>query len=100
VARFFDRAYGLALNEAERLVHEGFIQATEQTFQAPGGAVSKKTIYKFYYHYAYPLGISSEEPQLIADYIVDHNGHILPYVRFQGGRLRILPEAFAILRAT
>ena len=100
---FFDRAYGLALREAERLIDEGLIQPTEQTFQAPGGAVSKKTIYQFYYHYAYPdaypVGVSEEEPQLAAAHIVDRNGHILPYVRFQGGKLSLLPEAFATLRA-
>lgn len=96
---FFDRAYGLALHDAERLVNDGLIQATIQTFQAPGGAVSKKLIYKFYYHYAYPVGISAEEPQLAAAHIVDQNGHILPYVRFQSGKLSLLPEALATLRA-
>jgi len=86
---FFDRAYGLAFDEAERLVKEGLIEPTIQTFQAPGGATTKKAIYKFYHHYAYPLGISTEKPTLVPDFIEDKNGHILPYVKFVGGSLQI-----------
>jgi hypothetical protein len=95
---FFDRAFGLAFDEAERLVHEGLIEPTIQTFQAPGGATSKKIIYKYYYHYAYPLGISTERPQLIPAFIEDKNGHILPYVKFEGGTLDILPDAITVLK--
>lgn len=95
---FFDRAYGLSLNEAQRLLDEGFIQPTEQTFQAPGGATSKKSIYKFYYHYAYPLGIATEQPELAPAYIEDKNGHILPYVKFDGGTLEIFPETLSMLQ--
>jgi len=94
---FFDRAYGLSFNDAERLVQEGLIQPTIQIFQAPGGATTKKAIYKYYYHYAYPLGISSERPKLVPDYIEDKNGHILPYVKFEGGSLRINQEAINLL---
>lgn len=95
---FFDRAFGLAFDEAERLVHEGLIEPTIQTFQAPGGATSKKIIYKYYYHYAYPLGIATERPQLIPAFIEDKNGHILPYVKFEGGSLDILPDAINVLK--
>lgn len=94
---FFDRAYGLAFDEAERLVAEGFIEPTIQTFQAPGGATTKKAIYKYYYHYAYPLGISTTQPQLLPDYIQDKNGHILPYVKFEGGSLQISAETLGLL---
>ena len=94
---FFDRAFGLSFNEAQRLVNEGFILPTEQVFQAPGGATTKKAIYKYYYHYAYPLGISSERPQLIPAFIEDKNGHILPYVKFEGGFLEIANEALNVL---
>jgi len=94
---FFDRAYGLGLDEAQRLLDEGLIEPTVQTFQAPGGATTTKAIYKFYYHYAYPLGISLYQPELLPDFIEDNNGHILPYVRFKGGRLKILPEALKVL---
>jgi hypothetical protein len=90
---FFDRAYGLALNTAQALLDEGLILPTVQTFQAPGGATTKKAIYKFYYHYAYPLGHAGEQPQLLAAFVEDKNGHILPYVRFSGGMLTLTDEA-------
>jgi hypothetical protein len=94
---FFDRAYGLAFDEAEQLVSEGLIQPTIQTFQAPGGATTKKAIYKFYYHYAYELGMAKEAPRLIPAFIEDKNGHILPYVKFEGGRLELTDEALKVL---
>jgi len=94
---FYDRAFGLCLDRAQEIINEGLIQPTIQIFQAPGGATTSKTIYKFYYHYAYPVGISLEQPELISDFIEDKNGHILPYVRFKGGKLRILKEALSIL---
>jgi hypothetical protein len=95
---FFDRAYGLSFDEAERLVKEGLIEPTIQTFQAPGGATTKKAIYKYYYHYAYPLGISKERPELLPAYIEDKNGHILPYVKFEGGTLEITDDAINLLK--
>jgi hypothetical protein len=95
---FFDRAYGLALDEAERLLREGLILPTEQTFQSPNGATTKKAIYKFYYHYAYLLGVSVEPPCLIPEFIEDKNGHILPFVRFEGGKLELSEMAFEILQ--
>lgn len=73
------------------------ILPTIQTFQAPGGATTKKAIYKFYYLYAYPLAESLEEPKLVSDYVEDKNGHILPYVKFEGGRFKILSEAMSEL---
>lgn len=95
---FFDMAFGLSWNEAQRLVAEEYILPTEQTFQAPGGATSKKLLYKFYYHYGYPLGDALEEPELIAKSITDKNGHILPYVHFKGGKMSIRDEALDVLR--
>ena len=95
---FFDRAFGLPFDEAERLIREGLIEPTTQTFQAPGGATTKKAIYKYYYHYAYPLGISIERPNLVPAYIEDKNGHILPYVKFEGGSLEITPDAITLLK--
>lgn len=94
----FDRAYGLSFDEAQRLVTDGLILPTEQVFQAPGGATTKKAIYKYYYHYAYPLGIANERPKLIPAYIEDKNGHILPYVKFEGGSLEITSEAVNLLK--
>lgn len=94
---FYDLAFGLTFSRAEELIAEGKIQPTIQTFQAPGGATTQKAIYKFYYHYAYPLGEMQEQPRLIADQITDKNGHILPYVRFQGGRMAFAAEAEQVL---
>lgn len=95
---FFDMAFGLALDEAQRLIAEEYILPSEQTFQAPGGATSKKLLYKFYYGYGYPLGDAVEEPELIAKSITDKNGHILPYVHFKGGKMSVREEALNILR--
>jgi len=90
---FYDMAFGISLDTTEKLIKDGSIEPTVQTFQAPGGATTKKTIFKIYYQHAYPLGTSEEEPKLIPHYINDKNGHILPYVRFEGGSLKIAPEA-------
>lgn len=95
---FFDRAYGIALDETERLISEGLILPTEQTFQAPGGATTRKAIYKHYYHYAYLLGTAIEAPTLFPDFVQDKNGHILPFVRFEGGSLQFTDEALNLLR--
>ncbi len=95
---FFDMAFGISLDEAQRLIEDGLILPTEQTFQAPGGATTKKALYKFYYHYGYPLGDASEEPRLVAKSITDKNGHILPYVHFEGGGMTLRAEALKVLR--
>jgi hypothetical protein len=95
---FFDRAFGLSLSEAERLINEGFTLPTMQVFQAPGGATTTKSLFKHAYHHAYIVGISSERPQLIPAYVEDKNGHILPYVKFEGGSLDMTPEAITFLK--
>jgi hypothetical protein len=94
---FFDEAYGISLDRIEELINNGQIEPTAQTFQAPAGATTKKVIYKIYYHYAYPLGHSVEDPKLVPAYIEDKNGHILPYVKFEGGRLEMSEEAVDVL---
>jgi len=94
---FFDEAFGISLVDAEKLFSRGDIGPTEQVFQAPGGATSKKVIYKIYYRYAYSLATTVEEPQLVADSITDKNGHILPYVRFVGGKSQLTEEALSVL---
>lgn len=94
---FYDLAFGVSLSSAEDLIESGKIQPTIQVFQAPGGATTKKTIYKIYYHYAYRLCDSEQEPELIANYIMDKNGHILPYVRFTGGKMRLTLDALRTL---
>lgn len=94
---FYDQAYGITFDRIEHLINEGEIEATVQVFQAPNGATSNKTIYKVYYHHAYLLGEATEEPTLQPAHIIDKNGHILPYVTFEGGNLTILPQAIAVL---
>ncbi len=95
---FYDVAFGIAFDEAQRLIEEGYILPTEQIFQAPGGATTRKSLYKFYYHYGFPLGDALEEPKLTAKHIVDKNGHILPYVHFEGGTMSLRDEALGVLR--
>ncbi len=94
---FYDMAFGISFDEMQRLIEEGYILPTEQTFQAPGGATTKKALYKCYYHYSYPLGDAREEPNLIAKHVVDKNGHILPFVHFEGGAMSLRKEALDIL---
>ena len=94
---FYDIAFGIALDRAGELIAQGLIEPTEQVFQAPGGATSKKIMYKIYYHHAYQLGYSAETPRLVAHSITDKNGHILPYVAFEGGRLHLDDEALTVL---
>ncbi|MBI5970652.1 MAG: AccI family restriction endonuclease [Deltaproteobacteria bacterium] len=96
---FYDQAFGISLDEAERLIAENLIQPTIQTFQAPGGATTRKAIYKIYYRYAYPLGEAVEEPSLVSDFVEDKNGHILPYVKFHGGKLALREDAIKVLDA-
>lgn len=94
---FFDLAFGLSLDRAEELITTGLIEPTVQVFQAPGGATAKNVIYKFYYQHAYQLGEAQAEPKLVPEYIEDKNGHILPFVRFEGGGLTLDQEALAVL---
>jgi len=95
---FYDMAFGISFDRAQELIEKGLIAPTEQVFQAPGGATTRKTIYKLYYHYAYPLCDATEEPVLNAQFIEDKNGHILPYVHFDGGKMTLRNEALGILR--
>ncbi len=90
--------FGAELKPMRRLGGKpGLILPTVQTYQAPGGPTTKKTIFKIYYQYAYAVGRTKEEPALIAAHLVDKNGHILPYVKFQGGSFALEPEAVEIL---
>lgn len=95
---FYDMAFGISFDCAQSLIKQGLVLPTEQVFQAPGGATTRKAIYKIYYHYAYPLGDATQEPELKAKFVEDKNGHILPYVHFAGGRMALRAEALAILR--
>ncbi len=86
---FYDLAFGISLIAAEKLIREGLIEPTVQTFQAPSGPTTGKVIYKIWYQYAYPLATALEEPRLVAEHLADKNGHILPYVRFEGGNMKL-----------
>lgn len=97
---FYDIAFGLSLDRARELLATGLIVGTAQVFQAPGGASATKVIYKFYHHYAYPLADSLGEPKLVADSITDKNGHILPFVRFDGGSRKLTAQALELLDRT
>lgn len=94
---FFDRAYGLSFDHAEWLIEHGHTEPTEQTFQAGNGATQIKRIYKHFYFHGYALGRSVADPTLLPDYVEDKNGHILPYVRFQGGSLELSEDARRVL---
>ncbi|QUV84911.1 AccI family restriction endonuclease [Chloracidobacterium aggregatum] len=95
---FYDIAFGISFSEVQKLINEGFILPTEQVFQSPGGVITKKLIYKIYYHHAYPLDSTIEEPRLQARFLEDKNGHILPYVHFEGGKMTLSEEALSVLR--
>jgi len=95
---FYDMAFGISFDKAQEIIEQGFILSTEQVFQAPGGATTRKVIYKIYYHYGYPLGDATQEPELKARFVEDKNGHILPYVHFEGGKMTLRPEALTVLR--
>ncbi|MDI6774183.1 MAG: AccI family restriction endonuclease [Verrucomicrobiota bacterium] len=94
---FFDEAHGISLTRAEQLISGGDIEPKKQTYQAPGGATTEKVIYKIYYRHAYPVAVTVEDPKLIVDSITDKNGHILPYVRFVGGKSELSTEALSVL---
>jgi len=95
---FYDLAFGISLERAIEVIEQGLILPVEQIFQAPGGAITRKIIYKIYYHYGYLLAETTVEPNLKARFIEDKNGHILPYVNFENGKIALQPEALRILR--
>jgi AccI restriction endonuclease len=91
---FFDRAYGLALEEAERLVEEGLILPE---FQPPDYFPERKKAFSFYYHYAYLVGTFIEEPHFVAEMYQEENGQLVPYAKLEGGMLRLSGVANEIL---
>lgn len=94
---FYDLAYGISLNKVIRLIKEGYIEPRKQVYQGPGGISEEKAIFRVYYHYAYEIGEAVEEPALISDKLIDQNGHILPFVRFEGGKLGVSEELVNVL---
>ena len=94
---FYDMAIGLALKQAQRLIDKKHIDATLQKFSEPGGGVTEKSIYKIYHNHCYSVGTIVTEPKLEANAIVDSNGHVLPYVKFVGGKMNLSDEAKTII---
>lgn len=94
---FYDLAFGIALDYAAELISQGLIEPREQVFQATGGQTTTKITYNIYYHYAYELGEARTQPALVAACIVDKNGHILPYVKFEGGSMTLHAQALVVL---
>jgi len=78
---------------------QGDIAPTTQVFQAPGGATTTKTIFNIYYQHGYDLGMSTAEPQLSPSRVEDKNGHVLPYVVFRGGELKLSEDALQVLES-
>ncbi len=81
---FFDMSFGIALDEAQRLIDAGLIEPTVNNY-----GDSRKIVYKIYHLYAYELGKMVEFPTLNASSIEDNNGHIYPYVIFSGGKIEL-----------
>jgi len=95
---FFDRAYGIALDEAQRLIRRRFVLLLEDTFQPLGGETTKKSMYEFSIQFGYQLGDFTEEPQFFAKSITDKSGHVFPYAGIGGGKMKLHPEALGVLR--
>ncbi|MCK6584970.1 MAG: AccI family restriction endonuclease [Anaerolineales bacterium] len=95
---FFDMAYGIALDEAQRLIRQRFVLLLEDTFQSLGGETTKKSLYEFSIQFGYRLGDFTEEPHFLAKSITDKNGHVFPYASIGDGRVKLHPEALGVLR--
>lgn len=96
---FFDLGFGVAFDDLEKFIVQKELLPQEQRYQAPSGQAQVKTIYKLPYYQAYELCQTVETASLRADSITDKNGHILPFVRFDGGKLRLLPPAMGMLES-
>jgi len=96
---FYDLSIGISLNKARKLIDDGLIEPTEQKFTEANGSVTKKVAYKIYPHYTYEVGNTVQEPSLVAATITSPKGHIYPYVKFAGGRMKIANEALKVLKA-
>jgi hypothetical protein len=94
---FYDLGYAAALDTIEALIGTGELLPRQQMFQGPGGQSQIKLTYNLPYYKAYPLCETVETARLKADCITDKNGHVLPFVRFEGGKLVLLPEAVQML---
>ncbi len=94
---FYDQAFGIPFDAIESLIQIGQVEPHKQIFQAPGGATTTKIIYKVIYRHGYELAYSIEEPTLVAASVTDKNGHILPFVKFEGGRFDLTQAALEFM---
>lgn len=90
---FYDRAYMAEFGEILRHDKRGTARIVAQKFSNRGGGVTIKETINLPYTYATQFGHSEEEPALVPEVIKEDNGHLLPYVRFEGGRLKIHEDA-------
>jgi len=95
---FYDQAYYISMQRARWLINEGIIVPIKQTFYAPGGPTTHKHIYKIWYTLAYQLGKVTRAPEMVAKFVHDKNGHILPYVHFSGGEMALSQQILEELR--
>ena len=84
---FYDLGIGISLNDAVELISNNKISKTEQKFAESNGNTTTKTIYKIYHNHAYSVGKIVTTPQLKCDTLIDKNGHVMPYVKFEGGKM-------------
>lgn len=89
---FYDEAYYILFRDAYELIESGIVLPTEQTYYAPSGPTTRKRIYKIWYTLAKPLGTMVKAPEMLAKFLKDKNGHILPYVHFSGGQMELSEE--------
>jgi hypothetical protein len=89
---FYDQGFFISFDRALDFIKRNIVEVTEQTFFAPGGATTKKGIYKIWYTLGAPLGEIVKKADLTSKVVQDKNGHILPYVHFSGGRLQLSKE--------
>jgi hypothetical protein len=95
---FFDMAFGISLDEAQRLIRQRFVPLLENTLQSLGGETTKKSLYEFSIQFGYQLGDFTEEPHFLAKSITDKHGHVFPYVSIGGGKIKLHPEALGVLQ--
>jgi len=92
---FYDIGFGASLDLLTTLIADGEVVAEKQAYSTPGPQAKTKLVYRlpFYLSGVYEVCRSTEPPELQADKIIDPSGHILPFVRFVGGKLELVQSA-------
>ena len=89
---FYDKAYGIKLDAAMKLVEDGLIEPTIQVFNEQHGGQTKKIMYKIYNNYAYFIGDIINQPKVNSGTLEADNGKIYPYAYFSDGDLNFSNE--------